>query len=160
MIPAETIVEVRSRHDLVAFIEGCGVKLRRRGSEYFGLCPFHRDREPSLAVSAAKQYWCCHGACSSNGRRIGGDVIEFARRIWGVSFPEALRRLDLTVASALAPAAAPAWSPLRLASLCPSQYLKAESIFQEHALSMGHPTGVVDLAVWIVMRVARREGLI
>lgn len=114
MIPAETIAKVRESRDLVAFVEACGIKLKRKGSEYFGLCPFHPDHEPSLAVSATKQYWCCHGACSSNGKRIGGDVIEFARRLWGVSFPEALRRLDSTVATE-APAASvrPA---LRLAS--------------------------------------------
>lgn len=113
VIPAETIARVRESRDLVGFVEACGIKLRRKGSEFFGLCPFHEDHEPSLAVSATKQYWCCHGACSSNGKRVGGDVIEFARRLWGVSFPEALRRLGSTAATE-APAAS-SRPPLRLA---------------------------------------------
>ncbi|MGH3086729.1 MAG: CHC2 zinc finger domain-containing protein, partial [Rubrobacteraceae bacterium] len=116
MIPAETITRVRESHDLVGFIEGCGIKLRGRGSEYFGLCPWHPDTEPSLAVSPAKQRWCCHGACSAPGKVVGGDVIEFARRIWGVSFPEALRRLAATGSVTETPAAA-SRAPLRLAGV-------------------------------------------
>ena len=82
MIPAEVIAEVRARNDLVAFIESNGVQLRRRGADYVGLCPFHPDKNtPSLVVSPRKQYWCCHGACSAGAaKRVGGDVIEFARR--------------------------------------------------------------------------------
>ncbi len=94
MIAAEKIAEVRARHELVAFIESAGVKLRRRGRDLVGLCPFHNDREPSLSVSPAKQYWCCLGACSAGDKKAGGDVIEFARRLWRVGFREALARLD------------------------------------------------------------------
>lgn len=93
MIPAEAIAEVRARNELVAFIAACGVKLRRHGSDYLGLCPFHNDRQPSLSVSGAKQYWCCLGACSTPAKKAGGDVIEFARRLWGVSFRDAVQRL-------------------------------------------------------------------
>lgn len=93
MIPAETVADVRSRHELVAFIESAGVKLRRRGRDHVGLCPFHNDTEPSLSVSATKQWWCCLGACSAGGKKLGGDVIEFARRLWSVSFVEAVARL-------------------------------------------------------------------
>jgi DNA primase catalytic core len=106
MIPAEVIAEVRARNDLVAFIESAGVQLRRRGADYVGLCPFHRDSSPSLVVSPRKQYWCCHGACSAGGKRVGGDVIEFARRLWGVGFREAVARLDGGVVSAEAAPAA------------------------------------------------------
>lgn len=93
MIPAEAIAELRSRHELVAFLTAAGVKLRRHGSDYLGLCPFHQDRQPSLSVSPSKQYWCCLGACSTPVKKLGGDVIEFARRLWGVSFREAVQRL-------------------------------------------------------------------
>jgi len=93
MIPEQIIDDVKQSHDLVAFIEGAGIKLRRQGSSYVGLCPFHDDSSSSLAVSPAKQYWCCHGGCSSGGKVVGGDVIEFARRLWGLSFPEAMKRL-------------------------------------------------------------------
>lgn len=93
MIPAEAIAEVRSRNELVAFMTAAGVKLRRHGSDYLGLCPFHNDRHPSLSVSPSKQYWCCLGACSTPAKKFGGDVIEFARRLWGVSFRDAVQRL-------------------------------------------------------------------
>ncbi len=94
VIPAERIAEVRERHELVAFIEAAGVKLRRRGRDLIGLCPFHDDHSPSLSVSPSKQYWCCLGACSVGDKRAGGDVIEFARRLWRVGFPEAIARLE------------------------------------------------------------------
>lgn len=97
MIPAEAIAEVKARHDIVAFIESCGVVLKRHGEGFLGLCPLHGDTRPSLSVSPAKQSWCCLGACSPNGKVTGGDVIEFARRFWGVSFREALTRLGSTV---------------------------------------------------------------
>ncbi|MEW6690138.1 MAG: toprim domain-containing protein, partial [Pseudomonadota bacterium] len=66
-----------------------------------GRCPFHSpDNNPSLVVSPRKQYWCCHGACSANGKRAGGDVIEFAMRLWNVTFPEAVARLEPRVQQA------------------------------------------------------------
>ena len=97
MIPAEAIAEVKARHDIVAFIESCGIVLKRHGEDFLGLCPLHGDTRPSLSVSPSKQYWCCLGACSPSGKVTGGDVIEFARRFWGVSFREALTRLGSTV---------------------------------------------------------------
>lgn len=93
MIPAEQLAEVRSRHELVAFLTASGVKLRRHGTDFLGLCPFHDDREPSLSVSPSKQYWCCLGACSTPAKTLGGDVIEFARRLWGLSFRDTIDRL-------------------------------------------------------------------
>jgi DNA primase catalytic core len=93
LIAAERVAEVRARHELVAFIESAGIKLQRKGRDLLGLCPFHNDREPSLSVSPAKQMWCCLGACSAGGKKTGGDVIEFARRLWRVSFRETLDRL-------------------------------------------------------------------
>ena len=96
MIPAEVIAEVRARNDLVAFIESAGVQLRRRGADYVGRCIFHNDTEPSLVVSPRKQYWCCHGACSAGAaKRVGGDVIEFARKLWGTGFKATVARLGI-----------------------------------------------------------------
>ena len=95
MIPAEAIADVKARHELVSFIESCEtkLKLKRTGKGYLGLCPFHPDRRESLSVDPVKQYWCCLGACSAGGKVIGGDVIEFARRLWNLSFREAPERL-------------------------------------------------------------------
>ena len=93
MIPVEEIAAIRTRHELVTFIEGAGIKLKRKGRDLVGLCPFHDDRGPSLSVSADKQYWCCLGACSADGKTTGGDVIEFARRLWRTGFRETVERL-------------------------------------------------------------------
>jgi DNA primase catalytic core len=93
MIPAEEIAAIRTRHELVTFIEATGIKLKRKGRDLVGLCPFHDDRGPSLSVSADKQYWCCLGACSADGKTTGGDVIEFARRLWRTGFRETVERL-------------------------------------------------------------------
>ncbi len=101
MIPAETIAEVKARVELVGFIEAQGIELKRSGKGYLGLCAFHADTRPSLSVDAEKQCWCCLGACSSGGKAVGGDVIEFARRLWGVSFREALERLGGEVSARL-----------------------------------------------------------
>jgi DNA primase catalytic core len=103
MIPAEAIVEVKARHELVAFVESCGIPLKRSGKGYLGLCRFHEDHRPSLSVDPARQYWCCLGACSAGGKVVGGDVIEFARRLWGVGFREALERLGGTTSAPLPP---------------------------------------------------------
>jgi DNA primase catalytic core len=93
VIPAEEIAAIRARYELVSFIEAAGIKLKRSGKGYLGLCPFHRDEKTlSLSVDAQKQLWCCLGACS-NEKKAGGDVIEFARRLWGVGFLEAIERL-------------------------------------------------------------------
>lgn len=57
--------------DIVELIENVGVKLKKVGKEYMGLCPFHDDREPSLSVNRDKRLWHCFGC----GR--GGDARKF-----------------------------------------------------------------------------------
>jgi DNA primase catalytic core len=106
MIPAEAIASAKARHDIVGFIEGpCGIPLKRRGKSYMGLCPFHPDTRASLSVDPVKGYWCCLGACSAQGKVVGGDVVEFARRFWNVSLSQALERLGETSSATLRPSA-------------------------------------------------------
>ena len=64
------------------------VPLRRRGRSLVGLCPFHREKEPSFHVTPAMGRWHCFGACGE-----GGDVIDFIMRRTGDSFTEAIERL-------------------------------------------------------------------
>ena len=64
--PEEVIEEVRMRSDIVDVISGY-VKLQKKGSNLFGLCPFHHEKSPSFSVSPAKQmYQCISCAVSGN----------------------------------------------------------------------------------------------
>ena len=82
----EVVEEVRSRNDIVDVISGY-VKLQRKGSSYFGLCPFHNEKSPSFSVSPGKQMYYCFG-CGA-----GGDVFTFIMEYENYSFPEALKML-------------------------------------------------------------------
>jgi len=78
--------EVREKTDLVDLV-GKTVKLKKVGSEYFGLCLFHDDKTPSLAVNPDKKVWYCHG-CNATG-----DCFDWIQRTQNVDFKEALRIL-------------------------------------------------------------------
>lgn len=82
----EIVEEVRSRNDIVDVISGY-VKLQRRGSSYFGLCPFHNEKSPSFSVSPGKQMYYCFG-CGA-----GGNVFTFIMEYENYSFPEAIKML-------------------------------------------------------------------
>jgi hypothetical protein len=70
-------------------VESAGVSLRRHGKELRGLCPFHKDRNPSFSVNPDKGRWYCH-ACA-----VGGDAIRFVEKFHNVSFKSALALLGL-----------------------------------------------------------------
>lgn len=84
--PEETVEEVRMRNDIVDVISGY-VKLQKKGSNYFGLCPFHNEKSPSFSVSPSKQMYYCFG-CGA-----GGNAITFVMEYENYTFPEALKML-------------------------------------------------------------------
>ncbi len=84
--PDDVVEEVRSRNDIVDIISGY-VKLQKKGSSYFGLCPFHHEKSPSFSVSPGKQMYYCFG-CGA-----GGNVITFLMEYENYTFPEALQVL-------------------------------------------------------------------
>lgn len=84
--PEEMIEEVRTRNDIVEVISGY-VRLQKKGSNYFGLCPFHNEKSPSFSVSPGKQMYYCFG-CGA-----GGNVITFLMEYENQTFPEAVRTL-------------------------------------------------------------------
>ena len=84
--PDDVIEEVRARNDIVDVISAY-VKLQRKGSSYFGLCPFHNEKSPSFSVSPAKQMYYCFG-CGA-----GGNVLTFIMEYENFTFPEALKYL-------------------------------------------------------------------
>ena len=84
--PEELIEEVRTRNDIVEVISGY-VRLQKKGSNYFGLCPFHNEKSPSFSVSPGKQMYYCFG-CGA-----GGNVITFLMEYENQTFPDAVRTL-------------------------------------------------------------------
>jgi DNA primase len=86
LISKETIQQIQSRIDIVDIV-GSFVKLKRRGSNYLGLCPFHNEKSPSFTVSGAKEIYKCFG-CGKSGNSIG-----FLMELEKYSYVEALRWL-------------------------------------------------------------------
>ena len=82
----DIIEEVRSKNDIVDVISQY-VRLTRRGSSYFGLCPFHNEKTPSFSVTPSKQMYYCFG-CGA-----GGNVYNFVMEYENYSFGEALSHL-------------------------------------------------------------------
>ena len=83
---SEVIEEVVSRNDIVDVISGY-IKLKKSGSSYVGLCPFHNEKSPSFSVSGTKQMYHCFG-CG-----VGGNVITFVMEYENFTFPEAVKLL-------------------------------------------------------------------
>ena len=84
--PDEVIEEVRSSNNIVDVI-GSYVRLQKKGSSYFGLCPFHNEKSPSFSVSPNKQMYYCFG-CGA-----GGNVFTFIMEYENQTFPEAMKVL-------------------------------------------------------------------
>lgn len=84
--PEELVEEVRMKNDIVDVVSGY-VRLQKKGSSYFGLCPFHNEKSPSFSVSPHKQMYYCFG-CGA-----GGNVFTFVQNYENYSFPEAIKFL-------------------------------------------------------------------
>ena len=78
--------EVKSKLTVLEIV-GEQVELRKAGTTYKGLCPFHGEKTPSFVVTPARDSWHCFG-CGE-----GGDIFSFVMRREGLSFPDALKRL-------------------------------------------------------------------
>ena len=85
-IPDEDVVRVRSATDIVALISEHAA-LKKQGTRWVGLCPFHQEKTPSFSVNAEMGVFHCFGCQQS------GDAITFVREIEHVDFVEAVRRL-------------------------------------------------------------------
>src|SRR6185369_9841301 len=78
--------EVKSRLSVVDVV-GQSVTLKKAGTTFKGLCPFHGEKTPSFVVTPGRETWHCFG-CG-----LGGDVFSFVMQRDGATFPEALRTL-------------------------------------------------------------------
>ncbi|MBO6133549.1 MAG: DNA primase [Lachnospiraceae bacterium] len=84
--PEEIVEEVRSKNDIVDII-GSYVKLKKRGANFVGLCPFHQEKTPSFSVSITGQFYHCFG-CGA-----GGNVFSFLMEYESLNFLEAVEQL-------------------------------------------------------------------
>lgn len=82
----ELLDEIRSRNDIVDVISQY-VTLKRKGRNFFGLCPFHNEKSPSFSVSPDKQIFKCFG-CG-----VGGNVFHFVSKVENISFGESVQML-------------------------------------------------------------------
>ena len=106
------IPSLKARHPLGDTVEASGVRLRGRGRVRQGFCPFHDESEGSFTVyEDSQRFWCF-------GCGVGGDVLDFVRRVDNLSLPEAIRRLDGR--PGLASGAAPRPVPSRRPGTAPS----------------------------------------
>src|SRR5689334_5989513 len=86
MISQQTIQQIQGRIDIIEII-GAFVKLKKRGANYLGLCPFHNEKTPSFTVSPTKEIYKCFGCGRS------GNTISFIMEHEKYSYVEALKWL-------------------------------------------------------------------
>jgi len=90
VIPEEVLNSIRDRIDIVELV-GESVTLKRKGTSYVGLCPFHKEKTPSFNVVPSKGIFHCFG-CGE-----GGNAFKWVQKTRGVSFPEAVKELGQRV---------------------------------------------------------------
>src|SRR5688500_9453838 len=86
MITQQTIQQILSRIDIIEIVGGF-IKLKKRGANYLGLCPFHGEKSPSFTVSPAKEIYKCFGCGKS------GNSISFIMEHEKLTYAEALKWL-------------------------------------------------------------------
>lgn len=87
MVSRDIIEKIRESTDIVSLVEGY-FPLKRTGSNYKALCPFHHEKTPSFVVSASKQIYHCFGCGES------GNVFNFIMKMERLDFMEAVKRLS------------------------------------------------------------------
>jgi len=86
-VSKDEIEKIKQTYDLKAVIESYNIILKKKSSNYVGLCPFHREKAPSFTVNPKTNLYHCFG-CNA-----GGDVIGFICKKDGISFREAIEKL-------------------------------------------------------------------
>jgi DNA primase len=84
-IPRETIDLIRDRAQIEDIIKRYVPSMKKRGANYIGLCPFHKEKTPSFTVSPEKQIFHCFGC------QAGGNIYSFISKIEGLNFPESVK---------------------------------------------------------------------
>jgi DNA primase len=85
-MPRETVEQVLATTDIVDLI-GAYLPIKRAGSRFQALCPFHQEKTPSFSIDPVRQRYHCFGC------KAGGDAISFVREHEGLTFTDAVRKL-------------------------------------------------------------------
>ena len=85
-IPERFVDELNNRLNIVDVVSSY-VPLNKKGTNHWGLCPFHHEKTPSFSVNESKQIFHCFG-CGK-----GGGAIRFVMEVENISFPDAVRKL-------------------------------------------------------------------
>jgi DNA primase catalytic core len=126
-IPNEEIERVKESIKLSEVIRARGVELKRKGKQLFGICPFHSEDSPSLAVDDEKGLWNCLGKCAT-----GGDVFSFIQKADGINFKEAFSQVQSLTFHPASQKSKPAMKP--------SEPPKANCLYLEKAVTYYHKT--------------------
>jgi DNA primase len=84
----QAVIDQAKRTDLVALAAAKGIELKKNGKSWFGLCPFHADKNPSLSINPTNNLFQCFGCGAA------GDAIRFVELFDQVDFKEAVKRLS------------------------------------------------------------------
>jgi DNA primase catalytic core len=88
MIEKDKIEAIKHGVDLAALVQAKGIALKKNGKSWFGLCPFHNDKNPSLSINPGKNLFQCFGCGAA------GDVIRFVELFDQLGLKEAVKRLS------------------------------------------------------------------
>ena len=88
LIDKEEIDAIKRVHDLKEIVQSYGISLKKKGTNFVGLCPFHEEKTPSFTVNPKTNLYHCFG-CNA-----GGDVIGFVCKQEGIGFREAMTKLS------------------------------------------------------------------
>jgi DNA primase len=86
MIPQDKIEQIKDANDIVEVLSDY-LQVKKSGSNYKALCPFHQEKTPSFMISPAKQIFHCFGC------HAGGNVFTFMQKVEGISFIESVKIL-------------------------------------------------------------------
>jgi DNA primase catalytic core len=87
-ISQKEIDAIKCSNNLVSVVQSHGIKLKKKGTNYVGLCPFHKEKTPSFTVNPKTNLYHCFG-CND-----GGDVIGFVSKTEGIGFRQAVQKLS------------------------------------------------------------------
>ena len=128
-IPESEIEQLKQSVSLQRLAASAGVKLRKKGADLVGRCPFHADKTPSLVITSATNLWHCLGACAA-----GGSVIDWVMRAERCSFREAVARLRTSTLFAEAPSAPAPARPAARGALADAERLQWVADFYHQTL--------------------------